>query len=111
MVDLDALDGMVDADLAAADRSMAEVQQRSEQRLHAEGARWREFATGPDASSEWRWVARRVESGDLTWYDLAAGYAWDDEAVAAAMATSPSALPAPPEDLDDELADSPLRRD
>jgi hypothetical protein len=98
---------------AAADRSVAEVQRRAEQRLHAEAERWREFATGPDASAEWRWVANRVESGDLRWHDLAAGNAWDDEAVTAAMAASPSARRAPalPEDLDDELADSPLRSD
>lgn len=110
MTNLDALDDLVDASLAAADRTIAEVQQRTEQRLAEEAEQWRAFATGPDAPAEWRRVAERVESSELRWHDLANGDLWTDPDVAAAMAAGRPA-PVLPEDLDDELAESPLRRD
>ncbi|TDV43089.1 hypothetical protein CLV71_11623 [Actinophytocola oryzae] len=112
-MDLDALDDVVDADLAAADRTVAEVRRRTEGRLRAEAERWREFATGPDAAPEWRRVVERVGTGELCWYDLAAGELWADEDVAAARAASMATRQAAalPDDLDEEPADSPLRRD
>ena len=113
MIDLDALDHMVDADLAAADRSVAEVQRGAERRLATEAEQWREFATRPEAPAQWRRVVERVESGELRWYDLADGRLWQDEDVAAAIAASHrqrQPTPDPPDD-DDDMTGSPLRRD
>ncbi|MCP2164914.1 hypothetical protein [Goodfellowiella coeruleoviolacea] len=87
---LQALLADVDSALANVDRTAAEasqVQSRSSGLSEKDIAEIERVARGPGAPKELKDLQRRVEAGELSWSDIAAGRVLDDAGVRDAFAT------------------------
>lgn len=87
---LNALVAEVDARLENVDkvsREASKVQLRSSGLSQADLAEINRAAHGPNAPRELRELARRVDSGEMSWQDIASGRAVNDPGVQAALAT------------------------
>lgn len=105
------MDDLVDRSLVEADKGIAEIAERTAERVAEEAQEWRELATAPGAPAQWRPVVERVERGELDWADIAAGARSDDPDVAAAILASTAPQPeadADPDDNEDDDEDEPF---
>jgi len=68
----------VDRDVADADAFLEQLRLDEQEQEERDAKAWEERASRPDATPAWRWVAERVESGDISWSALAQGATVDD---------------------------------
>lgn len=83
------LDDAVDQayrDMYKADDLLDELAAEDERRATDWAAKCREYANRDDVSPAWKTVIEKVDSGELTWHDIASGAAMDHPAVSAAVA-------------------------